>query len=249
MPATVEGNDVVLRAWLAARTRDNLRSRVVPQCPRSGDDARASSTFFTSTSRQRKGVVPRWQQNGCPHMCCVTPAALVTLQATKDLRKVSVWLGHAPRANDRNLHSGRSIGEARNIGIDRRAKTSFWTIHGDGQVNCVTQTADFYAETIVPEWPENRVSGTRLCITICGALQLPVDHWNEVTIRDRLEHSTLTVNITGDTYRGQSEKTYFKEKRRVELPNRGSAGNPCKVGPFTRNRAGRLREIVQSVVP
>jgi Homeodomain-like domain len=34
------------------------------------------------------------------------------------------------------------------------------------------------------------------------------------------------------------------EKGRVELSNRGSAGNPCKVGPFTRNRAGPLREIV-----
>ena len=44
--------------------------------------------------------------------------------------------------------------------------------------------------------------------------------------------------------RGQSQKTCLKEKGRVELSNRGSAGNPCKVGPFTRNRAGPLREIV-----
>jgi hypothetical protein len=65
------------------------------------------------------------------------------------------------------------------------------------------------------------------CITICGALQLPVAHWNEVipdtvifdAMRDRLEHSALTISITG---------------------------NPCKVGAFTRNRAGPLREIVHS---
>ena len=44
--------------------------------------------------------------------------------------------------------------------------------------------------------------------------------------------------------RRQSQKTCLKEKGRVELSNRGSAGNPCKVGPFTRNRAGPLREIV-----
>ena len=45
----------------------------------------------------------------------------------------------------------------------------------------------------------------------------------------------------------QSSKTCLKEKGRVELSNRGSAGNPCKVGPFTRNRAGPLREIVQLI--
>ena len=85
----------------------------------------------------------------------------------------------------------------------------------------LTQTADFYAETIAPEWPESRVSGTRLCITICGALQLPVDHWNEVipdavifdAIRDRLEHSALTVNITGDTYRGVKARKLASRKK------------------------------------
>ena len=44
--------------------------------------------------------------------------------------------------------------------------------------------------------------------------------------------------------RRQSSKTCLKEKGRVKLSNRGSAGNPSKVGPFTRNRAGPLREIV-----
>ena len=67
-------------------------------------------------------------------------------------------------------------------------------------------------------------------------------------IRDRLEHSALTVNITGDTYRGvKARNACFKEKGRVELSNRGSAGNPCKVGPFIRNRAGPLREIVHVI--
>jgi len=41
-----------------------------------------------------------------------------------------------------------------------------------------------------------------------------------------------------------SSKTCLKEKGRVELSNRGSAGNPSKVGPLTRNRAGPLREIL-----
>ncbi len=40
--------------------------------------------------------------------------------------------------------------------------------------------------------------------------QLPLDHWSEViadpviadAIRDRLQHSALTVTITGESYRG-----------------------------------------------
>ena len=59
------------------------------------------------------------------------------------------------------------------------------------------------------------------CITICGALQLPVAHWNEVisdtvifdAIRDRLEHSALTVNITGPTYRGVKARKLASKKK------------------------------------
>ena len=50
---------------------------------------------------------------------------------------------------------------------------------------------------------------------------LPVDHWNEVipdtvifdAIRDRLEHSALTINITGDTYRGVKAKKLASKKK------------------------------------
>jgi IstB-like ATP binding protein len=45
--------------------------------------------------------------------------------------------------------------------------------------------------------------------------QLPIDHWSEViadsviadAIRDRLEHSALTIHITGESYRGVKAKT------------------------------------------
>ena len=51
--------------------------------------------------------------------------------------------------------------------------------------------------------------------------QLPVDHWNEVipdtvifdAIRDRLEHSALTINITGETYRGVKAKKLASKKK------------------------------------
>ena len=51
--------------------------------------------------------------------------------------------------------------------------------------------------------------------------QLPVDHWNEVipdtvifdAIRDRLEHSALTINITGDTYRGVKARKLASKKK------------------------------------
>ena len=40
MPATVEGNDRSIEGLAGAQTLDNVRARAVPQCPRSGDDAR-----------------------------------------------------------------------------------------------------------------------------------------------------------------------------------------------------------------
>jgi DNA replication protein DnaC len=51
--------------------------------------------------------------------------------------------------------------------------------------------------------------------------QLPVDHWNEVipdavifdAIRDRLEHSALTISITGETYRGVKARKLASKKK------------------------------------
>jgi DNA replication protein DnaC len=51
--------------------------------------------------------------------------------------------------------------------------------------------------------------------------QLPVDHWNEVSpdavifdaIRDRLEHSALTITITGPTYRGVKARKLASRKK------------------------------------
>src|SRR5260370_41935157 len=40
MPAIVEGNDRSIEGLAGAQTRDDARTRAVPQCPRSGDDAR-----------------------------------------------------------------------------------------------------------------------------------------------------------------------------------------------------------------
>src|SRR6202166_3258124 len=57
--------------------------------------------------------------------------------------------------------------------------------------------------------------------SIAFTSQLPVSHWNEVipdavifdAIRDRLEHSALTINITGDTYRGVKARKLASKKK------------------------------------
>jgi DNA replication protein DnaC len=57
--------------------------------------------------------------------------------------------------------------------------------------------------------------------SIAFTSQLPVDHWNEVipdavifdAIRDRLEHSALTINITGPTYRGVKARKLASKKK------------------------------------
>ena len=51
--------------------------------------------------------------------------------------------------------------------------------------------------------------------------QLPLDHWSEViadpviadAIRDRLEHSALTLHITGESYRGVKARKLANKKR------------------------------------
>ena len=88
--------------------------------------------------------------------------------------------------------------------------------------------------------------------SIAFTTQLPVDHWNEVipdtvifdAIRDRLEHSALTINTLPATpARCQSPKTCLKEKGRVELSYRGSADDPCKVDSlYPKPRRVRLHE-------
>jgi DNA replication protein DnaC len=51
--------------------------------------------------------------------------------------------------------------------------------------------------------------------------QLPIDHWAEVigdpviadAIRDRLEHAALTINITGESYRGVKARKLATKKK------------------------------------
>ena len=51
--------------------------------------------------------------------------------------------------------------------------------------------------------------------------QLPLDHWSEViadsviadAIRDRLEHSALTLHITGESYRGVKARKLANKKK------------------------------------
>ncbi len=51
--------------------------------------------------------------------------------------------------------------------------------------------------------------------------QLPLDHWSEVigdpvitdAIRDRLEHSSLKIHITGESYRGVKARKLASKKK------------------------------------
>lgn len=51
--------------------------------------------------------------------------------------------------------------------------------------------------------------------------QLPLDHWPEViadpviadAIRDRLQHSALTITITGESYRGVKARKLASKKK------------------------------------
>lgn len=57
--------------------------------------------------------------------------------------------------------------------------------------------------------------------SIAFTSQLPLDHWSEViadpviadAIRDRLQHSALTIHITGESYRGVKAKKLASRKK------------------------------------
>jgi DNA replication protein DnaC len=57
--------------------------------------------------------------------------------------------------------------------------------------------------------------------SIVFATQLPLDHWTEViadpviadAIRDRLDHSALKINITGESYRGVKAKKLASKRK------------------------------------
>ena len=67
-------------------------------------------------------------------------------------------------------------------------------------------------------------------------------------IRDRLQHSALIINITGESYRGvKARKLASKKKRRVRIVAFGSAGNPFTVVPNLGNQAVPNWEILHLV--
>ena len=65
-----------------------------------------------------------------------------------------------------------------------------------------------------------RSTSSPQCVTVCAALQLPLAHWAEViadpvisdAIRDRLEHAALTIDITGESYRGVKARKLASKK-------------------------------------
>src|SRR5271167_4569158 len=54
MPAIVEGNDRGIEGLAGAQTRDNVRTGAVPQCPRSGDDARGLRVHSSQARQDRE---------------------------------------------------------------------------------------------------------------------------------------------------------------------------------------------------
>ena len=81
--------------------------------------------------------------------------------------------------------------------------------------------------------------------------QLPLDHWSEViadAIRERLEHSALTLHITGVSYRGvKARKLANKNKGWLRIVAYGSAADPSQVGPNSGNRLVPKRQILQQL--
>jgi hypothetical protein len=145
-----------------------------------------------------------------PHVLRYT-AALVTLQATKDLRKVSLWLGHA------NMQTTEIYTR-----VDPSVKLEVLeSIVAPKLRSGRFKATDKLIASLRPKTlcganshKRSRKAGsqwTRLCITICGALQLPVDTWHAYlgeptladAILDRLVHHShrIELKVPGESMR------------------------------------------------
>jgi IstB-like ATP binding protein len=80
--------------------------------------------------------------------------------------------------------------------------------------------------------------------------QLTLDHWSEVigdpviadAIRDRLEHAALTIQITGESYRGvKARKLASKqEEGRVRIVAFGSASDQVRWSQLVKSAGPQL---------
>jgi Phage integrase family len=80
-----------------------------------------------------------------PHVLRHT-CALTVLQATKDLRKAALWLGHAKTQTTGDVHASGPVGETGSPGIGRASETALRAIQGYRQADRIAKGGHFYAE-------------------------------------------------------------------------------------------------------
>ena len=95
MLAFVEGDGVGIES-VVSRKRHRSHPGSVYQCSRGSHDAVRLPIYIAKAHRGRFDRLSFHLEQTCisPHVLRHT-CALTVLQATKDLRKVSLWLGHA----------------------------------------------------------------------------------------------------------------------------------------------------------
>ena len=134
-----------LRAWLAARGTVPVPELFVSargeSLTRSGFEYILRKHVRTAKQHCPSLTTKRVHPHVLRHTC-----ALTFLQATKDLRKVALWLGHAKTQTTEMYTRVDPGGETRSLGIGGASETALRALQGFGQVNRMARSSHFYVD-------------------------------------------------------------------------------------------------------
>jgi hypothetical protein len=140
LSAVVENNGCGLQAWLAVRGTIAVPELFVSArgepLTRSGFEYILRKHIRTASQHCNSLTTKRVSPHVLRHTC-----ALTVLQATKDLRKVSLWLGHA---HLQTTASG-SFGKVGSPGISAASETALRALQGCRQADRLAKGTPFYA--------------------------------------------------------------------------------------------------------
>ena len=135
---------MALRAWLAVRGTVPVPELFVSargeSLTRSGFEYILRKHVRTAKPHCPSLATKRVHPHALRHTC-----ALTVLQATKDLRKVSLWLGHA-HMQTTEIYTGGSVGETGSPGIGGASETVLRAIQGYRQAYRIAKGGYAYAE-------------------------------------------------------------------------------------------------------
>jgi integrase/recombinase XerD len=207
-----------LRAWLAVRgtvaaPETFVNSRREPMTL-AGFEYILEKHVRTATKRCPSLATKRVSPHVLRHSC-----ALTVLEATKDLRRVSLWLGHATmQTTEMYTRADPSI-KLEALDAVTAPKLRCGRFRASDKLIASLKPSSFMRREARSSRLNAGLSGTRVRITILAALDLAFGAWDQTfagdgaltaALLDRLLHHSHVITIKGESYR-------LKDKRKAGL--------------------------------